>query len=289
MAAVKRIVMTGSGGFIGQALTSALSGLGEVWGISLRAEPAGRTVRSDLCDTRDIRDAIERVSPFDVLIHLAALAHGQRPKPPDTAFTVNTRMTSNLLSAIDGRCRHAVFFSSVAVYGEDRPDIPVDVSADLRPATEYGRSKQICEALFLESPLPHVDILRLAPVYDRDHLRDVRKRVFVPGLPVKIKLQPPPHFSLCHIDTVTQVVAELIREGPSGRRVRNVADPTPYTQHALADWFPGGSVSVPVARTAPIYWAAKALPGRLGYQLRCLYAKLFRSNVYNTSFPAELG
>lgn len=289
MSAAKRIVITGSGGFIGRALTPALSRVGEVWGIDQRSDPEGRTVRADLCDARETRDAIERVSPFDVLIHLAALAHGQRPQPPETAFTVNTRITRNILSAIDGRCGHVVFFSSVAVYGEDRPDTPVDVSADLRPATEYGRSKQVCEALLLESPLPHVDILRLAPVYDRDHLRDVRKRVFVPGLPVKIRLLPAPDYSLCHIDTVTGVVAEVIRRGPAGRQVRNVADAAPYSQHAIADWFPGGSVPVPLALTLPIYWAAKRLPGRPGYKLRCLYAKLFRSNVYNTSSPGELG
>jgi len=280
---LKRIVITGSRGFIGQALTTALSGIGEVWGIDQFTQPGGRVVQANLLNPEQTRDAIEQVSPFDILIHLAALAHGQKPMPPETMLTVNTKITANILSALDQRCPHFVFFSSVAVYGEDERRAPVDTDAELRPSTEYGLSKQECETMILKTSLPHVDILRLAPVYDETHLKDIRKRVFVPNFPIKIKLLPPPCYSFCHINTVVGTVGALIQRGPGGRNCRNVTDAKAYSQHAVADWFQGLSLFFPVAFSKPFYWLAKGFPGRKGYELRCLYWKIFHSNIYTTS------
>ena len=103
----------------------------------------------------------------------------------------------------------------MAVYGEDGREGPVGVEPDLRPATDYGLSKQKCELLILQSELTHCYILRLAPVFDETHLRDARKRAFLPGISkIKLHLSPPPSYSLCHIDTLTKTVLNIIDNLP---------------------------------------------------------------------------
>lgn len=282
MTPLKRIVITGSRGFIGQALVTVLSEIGEVWEIDQFTRPGERRIQANLLNPETTRDAIERVFPFDILIHLAALAHGQRPALPENMVTINTKITANVLLAVDQRCPHFIFFSSVAVYGEYGRHTPVRIDAELRPSTEYGMSKKICEEMIFNTSLPNIDILRLAPVYDGAHMTDVRKRVFPGGVPIKIKMFPPPLYSLCHITTLIRTVMELVQRGPEGRNYHNVADEKTYDQHAIANWFPGISLLFPVFLIRPLYWLARIFPGHKGYELRCLYSKLFHSNVYIT-------
>lgn len=278
-----RILITGSAGFLGRALATALTDSGEVFGIDRFPAAVPRTVAADLRDAAATRRALDQVGPVDVVVHLAALAHGERPPRPETTYGVNVGITRALLDALGPARPHFIFFSSVAVYGEDRRQGPVSATAAVRPATEYGLSKHACERLLQESPLTDVDVLRLAPVFDNTRLSDVRKRVYLPGLPVKIRLHPAPLYSLCRVETVVDVVRHLVQRGPAGRHVRNVADEAPYSQHTLADWFPGRALPMPITLTMPAYWLANGLPGPLGYRIRCSYLKLFRSNIYDAT------
>jgi nucleoside-diphosphate-sugar epimerase len=280
-----RILITGSSGFLGRAMSRALADCGDVTGVDRVAAPG--TVAADLCDVVAARTALEAVGPVDVVVHLAALAHGERPPGSDTTHAINVGMTRSLLDALGPARPHFIFFSSVAVYGEDDRPGPIAVTAPVRPATEYGVSKYDCERLLQASPLPDIDVLRLAPVFARrgDHARldDVRKRVFLPGLPVKMRMYPAPWYSLCQVETVARVVRTLVERGPAGRHVQNVADEPPYSQHTLADWFPGPVLPLPTALTAPAYWLTRCLPEPLGYRVRCLYTKLFGSNIYDVT------
>ncbi|MCP5523500.1 MAG: NAD(P)-dependent oxidoreductase [Verrucomicrobiales bacterium] len=278
----KRILVTGSNGFIGRSVVSALRSEGhEVWGLDLApAEPPGCLV-ADLLKETETRSAIAQQSPFEAVVHLAALAHGQPPPPGETCFSTNTRITLNLIQALQGTQPQVIFFSSIAVYGEDKRPGAVAPTVDLRPSTEYGRSKQCCEERLLASPIRNIDVLRLAPVFTQARLQDVRKRVFLPGLPFRCRMLPPPRYSLCSLETVVDAVAQRVLRGPHGRTVQNIADPQPYLQSELLEWFSGPRLPVPLALTGVGYLGLKLCPGELGYKLRCLYAKLFSSNVYS--------
>lgn len=277
----QRVLITGSQGFIGRALTRSLGKAGyEVWGVDRSGIQDKHIVNADLLDLQKTREAITTVPPFFALIHGAALAHGQRPPPGESCLTINTKITKNVIQALGERTPRLIFFSSVAVYGEDGRRDPVYVKEELRPATEYGKSKVMCEQRILESNLEHCDILRLAPVYDESHMNDVRKRVFLPGpFSIKMRFLPPPRYSLCHVDTVVQIVTNLLARPPEGRRIFNMADPNPYDQREIASWFPGKGIPVPIGMVRPFYWLTLLL-GKRGYALRCLYWKLFRSNTY---------
>jgi nucleoside-diphosphate-sugar epimerase len=275
------ILVTGSEGFIGRALMQALADAGlDVWGLDVAVKSGARRVAVDLLDAEATQAAVGRIPRCDVVVHLAALAHGQAPPAGETCFSVNTRTTANLLQAIAQTTPRLILFSSIAVYGEDGRRDPVRPTDALRPATAYGASKQASEEQALASALPHVEILRLAPVFTPERLYDVKKRVFLPGLPFRCRFLPPPSYSLCHLDTVVATVRERVVRGPRGRTVQNVADARPYSQHTLVDWFTGVVLPLPVGLTRPGYAALRLLPGRLGHGLRSLYWKLLCSNTY---------
>ena len=247
-----------------------------------------RTLQVDLLDLEATRKAAEEIGPVDTLMHTAALAHDERLPREQSRTSINTRITENLLEVFAEQDPHLIFLSSVAVYGEDKRREAVHVYEELRPATDYGRSKLLCEQRILSSKLTRCDILRLAPVFDDEHRRDIRKRVFLPGVPgVKIHIRPAPRYSLCHADTVVQAVLDLVAGAGEGRRVSNVADPVPYDQRQLASWFPGRAIPLPVGLISPLYWSTVLLPRSRGYAVRCLFWKLLRSNTYAIDPPWE--
>jgi nucleoside-diphosphate-sugar epimerase len=278
-----RVVITGSEGFIGSQLRRVLVEQGyDVYGIDCIDKPESKVFKADLLDGGETARAVNACRPFSVLIHTAALAHGQKIKAGDSYERINFNMTENVLKALESLDVQFIFFSSVAVYGEDKRSEAVSVKGDLRPSTDYGKSKLACEKLLLGSDLKKVKILRLAPVFDQDHLKDVRKRVFLPGpLPIKMRFIPSPTYSLCHVDTVVNLVLNMINgTDQTGDQIRNVTDSNIYNQQELLSWFPGRGVTLPTFLFKPIYLLTYLLPRRVGYSLRCAYWKLIRSNVY---------
>ncbi|MBI5050059.1 MAG: NAD(P)-dependent oxidoreductase [Nitrospirae bacterium] len=277
------IVITGSHGFIGSVLSKGLREAGyDVWGLYRIGRALNQEIQVDMLDATQVSNALSQLPIFSVLIHTAALAHGQRPPDGESCISVNTRITDNLLQALQKRLPRLIFLSSVAVYGEDGRRGPIQVSDDLRPASEYGRSKLISEKSIMASNLKHCEILRLAPVFDEDHKIDVKKRAFLPGCPfLKIRLLPAPQHSFCHVETLVRLILKLLESPPNGLRIFNVADLEPYNQHDIIEWFPGLSIPLPVAITKPIYCLTRLVPGRKGYSMRCMYNKLFKSNVYH--------
>ena len=279
-----RILITGCRGFIGGALFTALRESGyDVWGQARQGESRRQILGANLLEPRATKGLVERARP-DSIVHAAALAHGQPLPPGQTYSTLNTRMTRHLLEAVGSRKPRLLFLSSVAVYGENRRFGPVAVDAAPRPGTDYAKSKLLCEQAILASNLEHCEVIRLAPVYDEAHMKDVRKRAVLPGpLPLRFSLRPSPSYSLCHVRTVVRRVLELLESAPRGRVLHNLADPEPYDQNELASWFPGLSLLLPVFVLKPFYYLSYLLPRERGYELRCLYWRLLHSNVYPPS------
>jgi len=279
----KRVLITGHLGFIGSIVAKNLRAAGyDVWGIDRREDGNDQSLVANLLDFQQTSEIISKVPSVHVLIHMAALAHEEKPSPNYSIFDFNVSITKNIIDSIGEKIPHMIFMSSVAVYGEDDRPLPVSVDVTPRPSNEYGRSKLVCENLVLNSKLTKYDILRMAPVFDDKHLRDVSKRVYFPGLRgIKIRMLPPPYYSLCHVNRIGGIIKECILRSGSGGRILHIVDPYPYSQNELIKWFKGITIPFPVIFARPLYLLGRMIPGAKGYAIRCLFSKLFLSNVYD--------
>ncbi len=286
MSDINRILITGIGGFIGRALAQSLSAIGyEVWGIDYETNVKRQIISTNLLNLNELIESSKKLPKCSVIIHTAALAHGQKAPNNETVITNNVKITENLLEVFSKKIKHILFISSVAVYGEDKRNQPVSVSDNLRPSTDYGKSKLLCEQLILKSDINNCTVLRLSSVYDQKHMLDIRKRVFLPGLSsLKLVIKPSPKYSFTNIDTVVKTVSSIVKNRPNGKNIYNISDPKVYSQKILATWFPGKEIPIPVIVTKPFYWLTYLLPKIYGYKIRCLYWKLFKSNVYKVNY-----
>jgi UDP-glucose 4-epimerase len=140
------ILVTGSSGLIGAALSSALEARRyDVRAMDIRKQPPADK-RGDVRDVEQVQDA---VSGCRGIIHLAAVsrvAWGERD--PQRCQAVNVEGTANVIrAALTGRTRPwIVFASSREVYGEPA-SLPVSEDHPLRPMNVYARSKARGEEL----------------------------------------------------------------------------------------------------------------------------------------------
>lgn len=141
---MNRILITGSSGLIGSALTVLLKARGvAVRGFDLSANNQSR---GDVCDLARVQRA---VTDCDGIIHLAAISRvvwGERD--PELCWATNVGGVDNVLksAAASKRRPWVIFASSREVYGQ--PDrLPVTEECPLRPVNVYGRSKSEGEGL----------------------------------------------------------------------------------------------------------------------------------------------
>ena len=160
------VLLTGGAGYIGSHTAVELMGAGRdvvvldnfdnsnPAALDRVAElaPGGRLARyeGDIADV-DLVTRILRREGVGSVIHFAGLkAVGESVADPLRYYAVNVAGTTALLRAMDETdVRTLVFSSSCTVYG-DPERVPVDESAPIRPASPYGRTKAMVEAVLAD-------------------------------------------------------------------------------------------------------------------------------------------
>jgi nucleoside-diphosphate-sugar epimerase len=171
------VVVTGSSGFSGRALTDRLARRHVVVGLDRheppRLPPRATFERIDVTSDASVRDTLARVrarhgSRIASVIHLAAYFDlTGEPSPKYEAITV--RGTGRLLRELQGSftVEQFVFVSTMLVHAAGRPGERIDESRPLDPKLPYRASKIEAERLIHErrGAIPVV-YLRPAGVYD---------------------------------------------------------------------------------------------------------------------------
>jgi len=207
------ILITGSAGLVGIALTTHLTARGyRVLSLDVRA--ADRLSRADVCDPQAVREALRGCTG---VIHLAAVSRviwGERD--PELCRTTNIGGTRNLLDAALAAPSRPwlIFASSREVYGQPRT-LPATEDTPLDPINVYGHTKVAGEAMVLAARDHGLRgaIVRLSNVYGspadhHDRVVPAFVRAAVAGQPLRV--DGPDHtFDFTHVDDTARGIAML--------------------------------------------------------------------------------
>ena len=159
---MKKLMVTGAGGFVGGYIRQALLAPDQTYGMEL-----GPVSTSDLRDADGLARECAEARP-DFVIHLAAQSFvPQSFADPRETFEVNFLGTLNLLQALKRSDFHGrlLFVGSGDMYGLVEPDkLPVDEDRPLKPRNPYAVSKVAAEALCYQwSQSEGMDIVMVRP------------------------------------------------------------------------------------------------------------------------------
>ncbi|MCL2093493.1 MAG: NAD(P)-dependent oxidoreductase [Treponema sp.] len=153
------VFITGAGGFIGQALVTALAEQGkEVLAFDFnppkeevlsRWKGKAEFVQGDIRDAAKILDLVKASGNKDPIIHLAAMLTAGCDRDPRLAIEVNLGGTFNILEgALQNGKRPVILASTIGVYGRGLPQ-PITEEMPLEPDGWYGATKQSAEQMGL--------------------------------------------------------------------------------------------------------------------------------------------
>ena len=163
---MRKILVTGSEGLVGTALSAELRARGfEVAGLDLKLPP-GHPGRVDIADREHVAPLVDGCCG---VVHLAAVARvAWAERDPERCWQTNVEGTRSLLAAAQRAAARAwlLFASSREVYGEPTR-LPVAEDDALRPVNVYGRSKAEGERLVLDARQDGIAtaVVRFANVY----------------------------------------------------------------------------------------------------------------------------
>jgi nucleoside-diphosphate-sugar epimerase len=275
----KRILITGINGFIGKSLKLFLESKGyDVWGTS-RSVLEDKTIKIDLSKNNFLTK--NNFPCFDIIIHSAA-SSSEYGLDNERIFIDNISIIKNTLDYFSKKNTHNIFLSSISIYGEDQRNKPVKIDDYLNPSSYYGKSKLQCE-IVIKNRCNKYNILRLAPVYNKNEFSDISKRIIFPLLKSFVMIiKPSPTFSFCSLELVSKAVHICIKD-ESENNIYNINDNINYSQNDIASVFDGKTIVIYEVWFKLFYWSTYLFGKNRGYLIRCLYWKIFKTNVYKNN------
>ena len=307
---MNRILITGSNGYIGKSLVANLQSKYELTGIDINKTCSNNTINYLQCDIADYEDLYLKLNKyeFDYIIHCAAIAHNDDGKFKDEDFyRVNAVGTKNLIDYSENtNIKKFIFFSTIDVYGKIDSCDEITEETVTQPLSVYGKSKLAAEKyLCTKRNIPFV-IIRLAPVYSSELLKDVRKRILLTsflGLYLIFQIgNGRQKYSFVSLENVLRIIGHIIDDEEFPKyEIFNIRDVRYCTQLEIIGYF--ANVELKSLRTLRIWiprFLLKILLFMLGSVLKSkklqydsVFRKLADDNLYsmdkiqNTSFKFD--
>src|SRR4051794_5017388 len=184
-----RILVTGSSGFIGSAVSSALAAAGHP--VRMASRRPNNTPNKDVMEWMKLPDLENDVdwNPFvegmDIVVHLAAIAHRGHVDSGDYA-RANRLATASLAKACQRHTiKRLIFMSSIGAQAGSAADHVVTEADEPWPITAYDRAKLAAEEEIRRSGVPFT-ILRPVIVYGPGAKANIALMMRIAALPVPL-------------------------------------------------------------------------------------------------------
>lgn len=237
---MKKYLVTGASGFIGQNLCNALKEKNHevvAWG---RSHVAMRPV--DMLDYDQVRTAIELERP-DGIFHLAATGVSHQTANDADLVDSNTCMLNHLYQALGelGVESKIVTAGSMAEYGQQ--DVPLTEDLACQPTTKYAEAKLACTHLSLRNAKQYSIPTVATRIFGAYGFGEKGSRLF-PSLIRDLSNGEPVDLSdgmqrrdFVHIDDVTAAFQELIECPQAHGQIVNIGTGHALQVRQICEWF----------------------------------------------------
>ena len=227
-----RILVTGSSGFIGSAVSSALAAAGHnVRAASRRRTEIANLDRIEWVELPDLENEVDwepLLDGMDIVMHLAAIAHRSHADSGDYA-RANRVATASLAQACRRHeIKRLIFMSSIGAQAGSAADHVVTELDEPWPITAYDRAKLAAEEEIRRSGVPFT-ILRPVIIYGPGAKANIALIMRIAALPLPLPFGAfKNQRSLLSIDNLVQAVMVcLVQPGDAESdfyRLRSRAD-----------------------------------------------------------------
>lgn len=295
---MRRVLVTGATGFIGQSLVKHLVSQGcQVRALVRDPVKAAKLPAEVECCYGSLEQSTSLATAcknIDTVFHLAGHAHAWAERDVVASQkhqAVNLEGTQTLLAAAkDAHVQRLVYFSTIKAVADSLDEIDEDF--DVPPQSAYGLAKRKAELAVLQSSLMHVCVLRPTLVYGPGlkgnlaaMLKAIDKGYFLPLPEVRNRR------SMVGIDDLCRAAILAATTAAAHGRVYIVSDGVPYSTRSLYDLMRQSLNLAPRTWSIPL-WLLTGL-ARLGdmfgmcIKRRCVFdsqalAKLLGSASYRS-------
>ncbi|MEA2940916.1 MAG: hypothetical protein QOD09_1445 [Bradyrhizobium sp.] len=228
-----RILVTGSSGFIGSAVSSALAAAGHnVRAASRKPKRVRAHELIEWVELPDLENEVDwdsLVAGMDIVVHLAAIAHRSHTFGGDYA-RANRVATASLAQACGRhRIKRLIFMSSIGAQAGSAADHVVTELDEPWPITAYDRAKLAAEEEIRRSGVPFT-ILRPVIVYGPGAKANIALIMRIAALPLPLPFGAfKNQRSLLAIDNLVNAVMVCLASPATLNQTFIVCDPQPIS------------------------------------------------------------
>ena len=225
----KKILITGSSGFVGKVLIEKLKNLDL------------EIIRADIKKGIDLTDfdSVKKIPRFDLVVHLAAKTFVPDSfRNPRQFYYSNINSTLNILEL----CRKydaKMIFASSYVYGNPEY-LPIDEKHPLKAHNPYAQSKiiceKICEGYYRDHNVP-VTILRPSNIYGKEQNKNfLIPKIIEQAKSGNIKLEnSKSRRDFIYIDDIVRAYSMIVEKNIEGYQVYNLGAGKSYSVKDIVD------------------------------------------------------